>query len=244
MEKKKRPFHVGTSGWQYGHWKGPFYPSDLPQKAFLAFYSQRFSTVEINGSFYRLPDASALERWRETTPPEFLFTMKASRFITHMKKLKDPEEPVARLTERAAVLEKKLGPILFQLPPRWRCDLERLRSFLEVLPEGLRYAFEFRDPSWFDPRVYDLLRKRNGAFCIYELAGKRSPEVITSDFVYLRLHGPDGAYQGRYGTQGLSGLAKTVAAWAAEGKEIYCYFDNDQAGYAVQDALCLREMLG
>ncbi len=236
--------HIGTSGWQYDHWSGPFYPESCPKRDYLDFYGGRFSAVEINNSFYKLPEPRTLEAWREAAPSDFRFAVKASRYITHMKKLKDPEESLARLLERVPVLEKKLGPILFQLPPNWRFDPDRLRAFADALPGDFRYAFEFRDPSWFDERAYEMLTERNLAFCIYDLEGKLSPKTVTADFVYIRLHGPEAAaYQGSYDTRTLAGWAGAFSQWVRGGKEVFCFFDNDEAGHAANDALALQEMV-
>jgi uncharacterized protein YecE (DUF72 family) len=235
--------HIGTSGWHYGHWKGPFYPTSLVAKEFLVFYCQKFQTVEINNSFYKLPEESTLEAWKETVPPGFIFAAKASRYITHMKKLKDPRPSIATFLDRIAVLGDKLGPILFQLPPRWSCNPERLRNFLAALPGKFRFAFEFRDPSWINDQTCRALAEHGAAFCIYEIAGYLSPKEVTADFVYIRLHGPGGAYEGSYDTRTLAGWAGAISAWAAQGKEVFCYFDNDQAGFATQNALELQELL-
>lgn len=238
----KASIHIGTSGWHYGHWRGPFYPHDLPSKAYLEYYMERFHTVEINNSFYQLPKEETFAAWRDTVPSGFIFAVKGSRYITHMKKLKDPEQAVSAFLERAKVLGDRRGPILFQLPPRWKVNPQRLDSFLAALPAHFRYAFEFRDPSWFTPQVYDALAGHGAAFCIYELAGQVSPKEVTADFVYVRLHGPGGPYQGQYGTEVLAGWAGAFATWAGQGKEVYCYFDNDEAGYAAQDAMRIQEM--
>jgi len=235
--------HIGTSGWHYDHWKGPFYPDDLSPREMLSYYKGRFQTVEINNSFYQLPKKATLELWKKTVPDQFVFALKGSRYITHMKKLKDPSRGVPPLIDIARVLEDKLGPLLFQLPPRWHINLERLEAFLEFLPRDFRYVFEFRDPTWFSDDTYEVLAKWGAAFCIYHLAGFLSPKEVTADFVYVRLHGPEGAYQGQYDAKTLSGWAGAFSTWQAQGKEIFCYFDNDQAGYAVQDALKLQEML-
>lgn len=235
--------HIGTSGWHYMHWKGPFYPEDLSTGQFLEYYTGRFWTVEVNNTFYQLPDEETLVAWRDTVPAGFIFSVKASRYITHMKKLKDPQEPVSNFLDRVDTLGDKLGPILFQLPPHWNFDRERLNSFLAILPAGYRYAFEFRDPSWLNPQAYEALSKYEAAFCIYDFHGRTSPKQVTCDFVYIRLHGPYGPYRGQYSTQALAGWAGAISTWARQGKEIYCYFDNDEAGYAVQDAQRLREMV-
>jgi uncharacterized protein YecE (DUF72 family) len=241
--KTAGPIHIGTSGWHYGHWRGPFYPDDLSPEKFLEFYASRFRTVEINNSFYQLPTERALSTWREAVPQDFIFAVKASRFITHMKKLLDPERTLAPFLERVALLQDKLGPILFQLPPRWHFNEARLAAFLTTLPDTYRYTLELRDPSWINGRTLDLLACHGVAFCIYELAGYLSPRVTTADFVYIRLHGPNGPYQGRYGAQNLAGWAEAISAWSRQGREVFCYFDNDAAGFAAQDALELQEML-
>jgi uncharacterized protein YecE (DUF72 family) len=235
--------NIGTSGWHYDHWKGPFYPRDLRSGEMFPYYARHFRTVEINNSFYQLPKEETLEMWRKTAPENFIFSMKASRYITHMKKLKDPSKTSPPFLEAARVLGPKLGPLLFQLPPRWHVDPERLEGFLNALPKGFRYAFEFRDPSWLQGHVYEILEEHGAAFCIYELESRISPKEVTSDFVYVRLHGPGRAYQGQYDTKTLSGWAGEFFTWADQGKEIFCYFDNDQAGYAAQDALRIQAMV-
>jgi uncharacterized protein YecE (DUF72 family) len=236
--------HIGTSGWHYGHWKGHFYPEGLADGLMLQEYARHFRSVEINNSFYRLPDEKTFAEWRETVPEGFVFAVKGSRYITHMKKLKDPEKPVAQLLARTELLGRKLGPILFQLPPRWRLNLDRLRSFLGALPRSHRYAFEFRDESWFAPQVREVLAEAGAAFCIFDLDGRLSPREVTTDFVYIRLHGPDGPYRGSYPDETLAGWAGAISAWSRQGKDVYCYFDNDEAGYAPRDALRLRVMTG
>ena len=235
--------HVGTSGWHYEHWLGRFYPEELPKARWLAHYAAHFQTAEINNSFYGMPSAATLASWREQVPEGFIFAAKAHRFITHMKKLKDTEASVARMLERFDVLGDTLGPILFQLPPRWHLDHERLITFLRTLPSGYRYAFEFRDGTWFEPSVYDALAEHGAAFCIYHLAGRQSPKVVTADFVYVRLHGPGGAYQGRYGTRGLRPWVRDCLDWLEAGREVFVYFDNDERAYAVADALELNRRL-
>jgi len=234
---------VGTSGWSYGHWRGPFYPAGLPEGEWLAYYAERLDTVEINNTFYQLPTPSALQGWRDAVAEDFVFSVKASRFITHMKKLKEPEAALAKFFERIALLAPKLGPVLFQLPPHWRLDLSRLRYFLEALPAEYRYAFEFRDRSWWVGEVYELLARHEAAFCIHDLAGVLSPREVTSNLVYVRLHGPDGAYQGSYGTATLAAWVDSFSAWAAQGRRVYCYFDNDQWGDAALNAEQMREMI-
>lgn len=243
MATESKAYYIGTSGWRYKHWIGPFYPDSVPDGQFLEYYTDHFSTVEINNSFYRLPTSKMLTKWRDTVPDNFTFSVKASRFITHMKKLKDPKKPVHSFLRRIKILDDKLGPILFQLPPSWKINIERLSSFLEILPKDYRYTFEFRDPSWFDSKVYEILSKYEAAFCIYELDGRLSPKEVTTDFVYIRLHGPEGAYKGQYKTDMLNKWAYAFHEWKSQGKQIYCYFDNDEAGYAVEDALRLKKII-
>ncbi len=235
---------IGTSGWHYRHWRGPFYPEDLPTSKMFAYYLQHFDTVEINNSFYRLPAPGCFAGWRDGAPAGFCFAVKASRFITHNKKLKDPENALENLLPRAEELKEKLGPILFQLPPRWKRNAERLEGLLDVLPRKHRYAFEFREPSWNAPEIYQILRHHNAAYCIYELAGYHSPFEITADFVYVRLHGPGEKYQGSYSHRVLEHWAERIASWRRELKGVYVYFDNDQAGYAAQNALSLKRLAG
>ena len=244
MVREPVVIHIGTSGWHYRHWKGPFYPEDLSEKDCLAYYAEHFPTVEINNSFYQLPKEKTLLRWRNNVPSGFVFAVKASRYITHMKKLKDPEEPVSNFLRRIGKLGDKLGPILFQLPPNWNLNRQRLRAFLEVLPTDFKYAFEFRDPSWFHHEVYDALGEHEASFCIYDFDRRVSPKKITAEFVYIRLHGTSGPYEGRYESKVLEEWAGDCSVWAREGKEIYCYFDNDEAGYAAQDALKLKQIVG
>ena len=233
---------IGTSGWHYPHWVGRFYPEEMPSEEFLSYYTSHFGTVEINNTFYHLPAIQTLRGWRTGTPKNFLFACKGSRFITHMKKLKDPRQSTSRFFRTIEGLGKKLGPILFQLPPRWGINATRLDEFLKVLPQTYRFAFEFRNESWFDPIIFDLLAKNNSAFCLYNLAGRWAPDVVTADFVYIRLHGPNGPYQGEYDDKILRAWAKKCVRWSSEGREVYCYFDNDQKGYAVKNALKLKQM--
>lgn len=235
---------IGTSGYHYKHWCGPFYPAKTSPGKMLEFYSQTFDTVELNNSFYRLPTDEAFDNWRESTPANFVFAVKASRFLTHQKKLKDPRSALDKLLPRATRLSQKLGPILFQLPPRWQVNPGRLEELLEALPRDLRCTFEFRDLSWIQPEINKLLARFRAAFCIYELAGYESPLTITADFAYVRLHGPGLAkYQDSYTISRLRRWSKQIERWAKDLAAIYLYFDNDQAGYAVRNALTFKRML-
>ena len=235
---------IGTSGWHYKHWRGPFYPAKIDSAAMLDYYVRHFDTVEINNSFYRLPTEAAFKTWKQIAPIGFVYAVKASRFLTHRIKLKDPERGLENFLPRVELLGKKLGPVLFQLPPRWRLNLDRLAGLLHILPRHHRYAFEFRDLSWHSPRVDDVLRSYNAAFCIFELAGFTSAVKVTADFAYVRLHGPRGKYQGSYGKEALRPWAERIGQWRRTLKALYVYFDNDQCAYAPQNALTLKKMVG
>ena len=227
---------IGTSGWHYASWRGPFYPAKLRPADFLSFYQQRFSTAEINNSFYRLPTAEAVTAWRDGTPEDFLFAWKASRFITHMKKLKGVEDSIDLVFGRMAALGAKSGPVLFQLPPMLHADRERLAAFLAFLPRGYRYTIEFRHPSWYEASIFDLLREHDAALCLSDHAAAPAPWEVTAGWVYIRGHGADGRYAGNYSDDTLDDWARRIAAWRAEGRDVYCYFDNDIKSAAPTDA--------
>jgi len=235
--------YIGTSGWHYGHWVGPFYREDAKPAEFLSFYAARFAAVEINNTFYRLPARETLARWRDETPAGFVFACKASRYITHMKKLGDPRRSVRRFFAAVDVLGGKLGPVLFQLPPRWHADAALLDASLAALPADHRYAFEFRDPTWFAPEILQILTRHGAAFCIYDLGGRRSPAEVTANFAYVRLHGPADPYRGSYDGRTLAGWARRFRRWRAGGRDVYCFFDNDEQGFAARDALRLQGMV-
>lgn len=236
---------IGTSGYHYKHWVGRYYPADIKPAGMLAHYLRDFDTVELNNTFYQLPNESTFDAWRDATPPDFLFAVKGSRFITHMIKLKDAQRGLTNFLPRAERLGEKLGPILWQLPPRWNVNVERLEEFLSLLPPEHRYTFELRHPSWMTDAVYEVLRKYNAAFCIYELAGYQSPIEITADWTYIRLHGPTRfKYQGSYSDAQLAAWAERIRRWSRTMKAIYVYFDNDDSAYAVDNALTLKRLLG
>jgi uncharacterized protein YecE (DUF72 family) len=234
---------VGTSGWIYRPWRGLFYPQDLPQKAWFRFYARQFDTAEINATFYRLPSQAAVAAWREAAPEGFEFAWKASRYITQAKKLRDAEAPLARVYAPMAALGDRTGPTLFQLPPQLRLNLDRLTGFLKLLPSG-RQAMEFRHPSWYVDPVFEALAARNVAFCISDHHDAPAPWVRTASFVYVRGHGPGGAYVGSYSNAELKRWVGEIRAWRADGHDVYAYFDNDIGCAAPGDALRLRDLAG
>ena len=234
--KGKIRYYIGTSGWNYKDWRRVFYPEDLDQEEWLSFISEHFDSVEINNSFYQLPDKKTLKTWKETTPDSFVFSVKASRYITHMKKLKDPQESISTFFDHIDVLEAKCGPVLFQLPPKWNANPERLDSFIKTLPSGHRYTFEFRDDSWWTEEIYEILERKNAAFCFFDIRKQESDRPKTADWIYLRLHGPEkNAYQGKYAKNQLEKWKRIIGEFKGI-KQVYCYFDNDQKGYAPQNA--------
>jgi uncharacterized protein YecE (DUF72 family) len=236
--------YIGTSGWHYKHWRGNFYPDDLKTENWLQFYARKFNTVELNNSFYHLPTLSSFDTWRDSTARNFVFAVKGSRFITHMKKLKDAKSSTAKFFSGAKHLRKKLGPILFQLPPRWQVNVARLEEFLNAVPQKHRYVFEFRDESWYSDEVFEMLKSHNAALCIHDLGGKQSKIKITTNFTYLRFHGPTEArYSGSYPTQHLRDWADKISDWRKNLTSIYLYFNNDVGGFAPKNAQKLKELL-
>lgn len=221
-----------------------FYPEGMRASEMFDFYARYFDTVEINNSFYRLPAATTFDNWREASPRNFCFAVKASRFITHMKKLKDPQSSSEKFFDVADRLGQKLGPILFQLPPRWKLNIERFAEFLRALPGGHQYVFEFRDETWFVPEIYQLLRKHNAAYCIHDFADMKVPLEITAQFTYIRFHGPTSAkYFGWYSDRDLRTWANRIQQWRSDLSSVYVYFNNDPEGAAVKNALTLKQML-
>jgi uncharacterized protein YecE (DUF72 family) len=235
---------VGTSGWMYKHWKGVVYPAKLPVRRWLAHYATLFDTVEVNNSFYRMPSDAAFHLWARQAPPGFLFAVKASRYITHMKKLMDPEAPVGLFLGRARELGEHLGPILYQLPTGRGADVGRLKHFLSILPTDLIHVVELRDPTWFTGAVRSALAERGVAFCVHDLRGEQTPEWVTARAVYVRFHGPTTrAYAGRYSPAQLRTWASRIERWQRDGHDVYAYFNNDNFGHAAANARELRSLL-
>lgn len=234
---------IGTSGFVYKHWRGLFYPDDLPASRWLARFAAEFDTCELNTTFYRLPTPEAVDGWRKGTPAGFVFAVKGSRYLTHLKRLEDPAPGLARYLELVLRLRPKLGPVLWQLPPQMRRDVPRLEAFLDALPRRLRHAFEFRNEEWYADEVCELLDAHGAAFCEHDLV-RRAPPRLTGGWRYLRFHGATGKYRGGYGADGLAPVARDLLAWRARGRDAWVYFNNDVGGHAVLDARALRRLVG
>ncbi len=237
-------YHIGTSGWHYDHWRGVFYPEGLAKSKWLDFYARYFSTVELNNSFYHLPSENAFLTWRDSASPDFIFAVKVSRFITHIKKLRNVAEPLQNFLARVKLLEQKLGPLLYQLPPNMKRNDELLESFLSILPSGLQHVFEFRNESWLEEEVFELLHRYNAGFCVFDMPGLTTPLVATADFAYIRFHGSTWMYGGCYSEEELERWAGRIAELSRDLKATYIYFNNDAEGFAVRNARTLAQMLG
>jgi uncharacterized protein YecE (DUF72 family) len=242
------PVFIGTSGFSYKDWRdGVFYPSRLPAHEYLAFYAQSFGTVELNTTFYHLPQTAAVRGWYKQTPEHFTFAVKGSRFITHIKRLKDPDEPLKLFFSRIKFLQEKAGVVLWQLPPRFNIDVERLKRFVEALQKTMyRHVIEFREESWFKDDVIDLLRGANIAVCGADWPPYNNSVPETADFVYVRRHGTSliKRYHGSYPDDFLQKDAARVQAWKRAGKDVFLYFNNDYHGNAIRNALTVKSFLG
>jgi uncharacterized protein YecE (DUF72 family) len=235
---------IGTSGWSYKSWRGPFFPNEVMVKHHLQFYATQFDSAELNGVFYRTPTLAAVRGWRDQTPDDFVFAWKASKFITHWKRLSDKSRnSLALIEQRLKILGPKAGPVLFQLPPQFVANPDRLDRFMKLVPKRWRVSFEFRHDSWYCNEVFKLLRKHDVALCISDHADAPAPWQVTAPFVYVRGHGPTGRYKGHYSKKTLRAWARKIRAWKRGRKDIYVYFDNDQKSAAPADALKLARLL-
>ena len=246
---------IGCSGWNYKHWRGPVYPPEMPARLWFDHYASIFDTVEINNTFYRLPEPATFASWRERAPANFTYAIKASRFLTHLKRLLDPEEPVIRLFEHARELGDRFGPILYQLPGSFHRDLPRLDHFLSLLPRTLgeaggapkdlplHHVIEFRHPSWYVDETYQLLNDRSVTLCLHDKAGSAITEPDVGPIVYVRFHGPGGRYFGRYEIARLDRWATRLYEQTRAGRDVYAYFNNDPEGMAVFNARELRSLM-
>jgi uncharacterized protein YecE (DUF72 family) len=235
---------IGTSGWHYDSWRGHFYPPGLPIKAQLQYYASQFEAAELNGVFYRTPTPDAVQSWKEQTGKNFVFTWKASKFITHWKRLSANSLNSLELMEsRLSLLGDKAAPVLFQLPPNFQADANRLSAFLRMLSPRRRYCFEFRHPSWYSPGIMRLLSEENISLCISDHHNAPTPWKRTANFVYVRGHGPGGRYKGHYSPDALAAWARRIRSWKAQGYDVFVFFDNDQKSAAPIDALKLKQIL-
>jgi uncharacterized protein YecE (DUF72 family) len=234
---------IGCSGWQYKHWRDIFYPKGLAQSRWFAFYAEHFDTVEINSSFYRLPKPETFDKWRKQAPDGFCYAVKANRFITQAKKLLDCEEPLERMMSAMRHLGDRLGPILYQLPPSFGINLERLESFLSILPKDVTNVFEFRNKSWYVPETYALLERYGASLCLHDMPGSATERVAVGPVSYVRFHGGEGKYWGRYSDEGLLSWADWIVEVARRCGSSWCYFNNDMFGHALDDAQTLRSMV-
>ncbi len=231
---------IGTSGYVYASWKRRFYPVRLPARSWLSYYAAHFDTVELNGTFYRLPEAPVFARWRTQVPAGFTFAVKFSRFGTHMKRLLGARETIGRFVRRARRLGQKLGPVLVQLPPRWAPDLPRLDRFLAAAPRDMRWVVEVRDARWLGDELYALLRRHDAALCIHDMISDH-PRIVTTDYTYIRFHGIH--YGGSYSAAALAPWAAWIAGRLAEHVAVFAYFNNDVDGHAIENARHLAQLV-
>jgi len=236
-------YYIGTSGWHYDHWRGLYYPEGLPKSKWLQFYAQQFSTVELNNSFYHLPSEKAFVTWRESAPENFIFAVKVSRFITHIKRLRNLGSAVGNFLSRACLLQDKLGPLLYQLPPNMKRNDELLESFLSSLPQKYHHVFEFRHESWLDDAVFRILQRHNVGLCVFDMPDFTCPLVATSDFAYVRFHGSHSLYSSCYSDEELLRWARKIGQLDEKVKAVYIYFNNDAEASAVKNALTLAHYL-
>ncbi|MEA3305907.1 MAG: DUF72 domain-containing protein [Candidatus Omnitrophota bacterium] len=242
MPRKSGRIFIGTSGWNYNHWKGVFYPESLTAKEWFAYYREKFDTVEINNTFYNLPALNVFKNWKRQAPAGFTYAVKANRYITHMKKLKNPGSALKKFFSGIDCLKGSLGPVLYQLPPHWGCNTERLKEFIEKLPRDKFHVFEFRNDSWFTKEVFKILDSHNVSFCVHDMPYVKCPENTVGKIAYLRLHGAAEAYCGGYPTKTLKKWAGWINA-QAKNRDVYVYFNNDAEGHAPEDAAKLKKLL-
>lgn len=243
MSKTCCDIRIGTSGWYYNHWVGVFYPEKLPKNGWFEYYAKDFDTVEINNTFYQLPKEQSLEKWYKRAPKNFIYSVKANRYITHIKRLKETSDALERFFEIIGLLKETLGPILYQLPPSLHKNLELLESFIELLPAEQKGVFEFRHKSWYSPDTFGLLDEHNLGFCVHDLDGVATPRIVTGGIIYIRFHGPAGRYAGNYSKSALQDWAKWLKDGSRKVRGIYAYFNNDIHAYAVNNAKTLKNIM-
>jgi uncharacterized protein YecE (DUF72 family) len=234
---------IGCSGWNYKHWRERFYPKGLPVSRWFAFYAEHFDTGEINNTFYRLPKPETFDKWRQQAPPGFCYAVKANRYLTQAKKLKDCEEPLERMMSAVSHLGDRLGPILYQLPPSMGINLERLEEFLNLAPKEVTNVFEFRNRSWYVGETYALLDRYGASLCVHDMPGSASERIAVGPAAYVRFHGGEGKYWGRYSDEALLSWADWIVGQARSGRPVWCYFNNDIDAHAIHDAQTLKSMV-
>jgi len=235
--------HIGCSGWVYKHWRGILYPEGLPQTRWFQRYAEEFDTVEINASFYRVPLAKTFDGWREKAPDGFRYAVKVNRFITHLKKLAGVEEALHEFVGLARKLGPALGPLLYQLPPSLKLDLARLENFLQLVPKELSNVFEFRNKDWYVPETYALLERYGSSFCVHDMRGSQTKRIAIGPVAYVRFHGGEGKYWGRYSDEALLSWTDWILEQSEQGRAVWCYFNNDIHGHAIHDAQTLKSMV-
>jgi uncharacterized protein YecE (DUF72 family) len=238
MAPRRGTLRIGTSGFHYRHWRGIYYPQDLPTDKWFSYYAKDFDTVELNNTFYRLPAAATFDAWRKQAPKRFCYALKFSRYGSHLARLTKPRDTIRKFLQRAARLKKFMGPILVQLPPNWKPNPDRLASFLKAAPRAHRWAVEFRDPRWLCDEIFDILKEHGAALCIHDMIANH-PRIATAGWVYLRFHGD--RYHGSYSRAFLTGQAAEIRKYLADGLDVFAYFNNDADGYAVRNAATLIE---
>jgi uncharacterized protein YecE (DUF72 family) len=245
-KRRKSEFHIGTSGWHYDHWIKVFYPQKLSKNEWFKFYAKHFNTVELNNTFYHLPKEETVKNWHKKASPQFLFSVKMSRYTTHIKRLKDPKDSTKKFFKRVNFLRNNLGPILHQLPPSFKRNEEntkRLKNYLKYLPDKYKHVIEFRDRSWFVDDLYKVLKKNKVCLCIVNMPGLPTVTEITSGFTYIRFHGAKSIYSSSYSKKELKDWASKIKQFLKDGLIVYSYFNNDSKGYAVKNAKTLIELL-
>lgn len=233
---------IGTSGYQYDHWQGVFYPQDMPKSKWFEYYASKFDTVEINNTFYNLPRVETFQKWHDRAPIRFRYILKYSRYGTHIKRLKDPADHIGTFLDHAEHLKSFLGPILVQIPPNWKVIPDRLDAFLNAAPSRHRWAIEIRDPSWLIEPIFGILEKHNAALCLHDKIPDH-PERYTADWIYLRYHGPNHDYASKYSSRAIEGIARKIDDCHSDGMDVFCFFNNDHNGYAAVNALELKDRL-
>ncbi len=240
---KDKNILIGTSGWSYKHWKNIFYPAGTNQSNWFEFFASKFSTVEINNTFYKMPEKQTIIKWRDASPENFKFSVKANRIITHIKKLNSVDEDLKIFMDAVSKFKEKLAMMLFQFPPSFIFNAMLLENFIDKLPKDFNYTFEFRNTSWWDFSIFELLSKNNIAFCNYEKSVEITPRISTSKNIYIRFHNPQNPAENHFDENTLNDWKEFILRENSEGKNIYCYFNNDLGGYAIEDAYILELLL-